>query len=69
MYATAYLLQLRDIGDTRIFDTPKFLWIVVRIRHQRRRWIDLPAVDTVDRAGGAKMGETAAILYPAKQER
>ena len=30
--------------------------------------INLPSIDTVLRAGSAKMGQTAAIFYPAKQE-
>ena len=61
------LLQLWNVGDARIFDTPKLFRIFIWIGHQSWGWIDLPSVNTVHRTRSAKMGETAAILHPAKQ--
>ena len=36
------LLQLWNVGDTRILDAPKLLGIFIWIGHQGWRWIDLP---------------------------
>src|SRR5271165_6606115 len=38
------LLQLWNVGDTRIFDTPELFRILIWIGHQSWCWIDLPPV-------------------------
>ncbi len=63
------LLQFWNVGNARIFDSPKLFWIFDRVRHEGRLWIDLPAVQTVPRTCSTEMGETATILHPAKQQR
>ena len=49
------LLEFRDIGNARIFDTPDFFRIVQWIRHQRRLKINLPSIQTIRGTRGAKM--------------
>ena len=63
------LLQFGNVSEARIFDTPKLFRICIWIRHQRWLWIDNPSIHTIRRTRGAQMGETAAILHPAKQQR
>src|ERR1700733_752776 len=49
------LLHFRDVGDTRIFDTPDFLRKLARARHQCWLGINAPAIDAIRRAGSTKM--------------
>src|SRR5271167_363905 len=63
------LLQLWNVSDTRIFDTPKLFRIFIWIGHQSWCWIDPPSVNAVHRTRGTEMREAAAILHPAEQQR
>src|SRR5579863_8041648 len=49
------LLQFGYESDARILDAPDFLRILLRVRHQGRLAINLPAIHTISRARRAKV--------------
>ena len=49
------LLQLRHVGQPRILDAPQLFGVFIRVRHERGCRINIPSVDSVPGAGGAKM--------------
>ena len=61
--------QFLDEGDAGILDSPELLWMVLRIREQRRHGIDDPAVHAIRRACRAQMRVPATILDAAEQQR
>src|SRR5579864_9791007 len=49
------LLQFGNESDARIFNAPDFFGIILRVGHQCGLSIDLPSVDAISGASGAKM--------------
>ena len=62
------LLQFGHESDARILNAPDFLGKLLRAGHQCRFAIDLPPIDAVSGARGAKMGQAAPIFDAAKQQ-
>ena len=62
------LLQLGHESDARIFNTPDFLRILLRVGHQRRFTIDLPSIDAILRARGAQMRQAAPVFNAAQEQ-
>src|SRR6266567_6027996 len=62
------LLKFRHERDARIFDAPDLLRMILRVGHQCRLVVDLPSIDAVARARGAKMRQAATILDSAQQQ-
>lgn len=63
------LLEFGNVCDARVFDTPDFFGVVVRVGQKRRLGVNPPAVHSILRACRAKMGQTSSVLHTAKQER
>src|ERR1039458_6696418 len=62
------LLQLRHIGQAGIFDTPEFFRVLLYIRHQGWRGIDLPAVHTIGGTCRTEMRQAAAVFHATEEK-
>ena len=62
------LLQFGDESDARIFNAPDFFGMVLGAGHQGWFAVDLPAIDAVARARGAKMRQAAPVFHSAEQQ-
>ena len=61
-------VELRNIGDAGIFNTPDLLWKLAWVRHQRRPWVDHPTIDSIYRTGRAEVRHSGTVFHATEQE-
>ena len=62
------LVQFGKPRNPRVFNPPQFFWMVVRIRRQRRQFINLPVANPVFTDSLSKVGKSSSVLHPGKQQ-
>src|ERR1051326_359063 len=61
-------MDLLNISDASIFDSPQFFRILVRICHECRRWVDHPPILAIFGTGCTQVRMPAPIFDSAKEQ-
>src|SRR5580704_4511080 len=62
------LLEFRNERNARILDPPQFFREPFGVRRERRFAVDLPAIDTVDRASSTEMRKATKVFHAAQKK-